>query len=73
MRMGRGVERAVHALLTPRAELPWRRTLAAQTIADIRAETDGPCAAPVRRMYGRNAWALRDVDAHYVWKVGLDV
>jgi len=54
--MGRGVERAVHALLTPRAELPWLRSLAAQSIADICAEADGHAlAAPIRRTYWRNA------------------
>jgi hypothetical protein len=55
MRMGRDVERAVHARLTPRAELPWLGSLTAQTIADICVETDGQgVAAPVSRTYGRN-------------------
>jgi len=40
-----------------RAELAWRRSLAAQTVADVRAEAD--LAAPttagvVRRAYGRD-------------------
>jgi hypothetical protein len=55
MRMGRVVEQAVHALLTPQAELPWLRSLAAQTIADICAEADGHgLTAAVRRTCGRN-------------------
>jgi hypothetical protein len=55
MRMRRVVEQAVHALLTPRPELPWLRSLAAQTIADICAEADGHgLAAAVRRTCGRN-------------------
>jgi Rrf2 family protein len=40
-----------------RAELAWRRSLAAQTIADVRAEADtrAPGVAPaVRRTYGRD-------------------
>ncbi len=60
--MGEGLPRsafaqpcAVHASMQ-RAELAWRRELAAQTVADVRAEADGhaPAAAQVaRRAFGR--------------------
>lgn len=62
--MGAGMPRsafvepcAVHASMR-RAEIAWRRELAAQTIADIRAEADrhAPGASSVaRRAFGRTA------------------
>ena len=47
---------AVHASMQ-RAELAWRRELASQTIADVRAEVDRHGPAPsetVRRAFGRS-------------------
>ena len=52
---------AVHASMQ-RAELAWRRELAAQTVADVRTEADrhAPAAAAVvRRAFGRDEKVAR--------------